>query len=113
MNQKPGKIETRRAFVKHMAAIAPILLLGINSCKGKPNLNALKSIDFPKINLLNSKAFTIDALLADIKYTGKEAQSDLVQKIMGQMERDFAQEKAVFANGWWLSRTEIVLSNLV
>jgi hypothetical protein len=96
-----------------MAIIGPVLLLGINSCKDKPDLNALKSIDFPKLKLPNSKAFTIDSLLADIEYTGEEAKSVLVQKIMSQMEQDFAGEKAVFTNGWWLSRTEIVLSNLV
>ncbi|MFY0673006.1 MAG: hypothetical protein JXQ87_06355 [Bacteroidia bacterium] len=113
MNPKPGNIETRRAFIKQMAAIAPIVLLGLNSCKGKPDLNALKSIDFPKLKLPNSRAFTVDSLLSEIEYTGKEGKSELVQRVMKQMERDFAQGNAVFANGWWVSRTEVVLANLI
>ncbi len=113
MSQKIGsKSLSRRRFLKQVAIVAPGLIIGFQSCSLKPSIEPLKTFGYPQLSLPNQSAFTIDALITDLNYTGKESDFELSKKLLGQIENDFAQNKCAFANGWLLSRTEIVLSNL-
>lgn len=96
-----------------MAALAPIVLLGFSACNTTPNLEALKKIGFPI--LYNTKAFnlSLDAFISDLNYTGNESQEELLKSLFSLMKADFAQNKTEVVNGWLISRTEIILSNIM
>ncbi|MGB0432604.1 MAG: hypothetical protein ACPGLV_19155 [Bacteroidia bacterium] len=100
----------RRKFIKQAAALAPILIFGLNGCKANIDLKVLKNIGYPSIK--NNSVFKLDDFLETINYTGKEHDSDLLKTLLNQIEIDFKSELTAFFNGWQLSRTELVLLNL-
>lgn len=102
---------SRRKFIKTVYLVAPIFIFGINACNQKIDLNNIKDLNFPNLFIENND-YLLDAWLKKIHYTGKENTETLLKTILNQMQKDFAAGNCIFANGWLLSETEIVLSNL-
>ena len=102
----------RRNFINKLVILAPLVLIGLPSCNALPNLDALKQLGFPILyNTDNFKA-SLNMLIVDLNYTGKESQQELLDSVLSLMKADFAQNKTELVNGWFISRTEIVLSNI-
>ena len=110
--QKLEHLQNRREFIRLAGILAPGLLLGVNSCRSKPDLDLIKALNYPKMTTGIDLDISIDGLIKDISYTGNESQTTLLGKIIDQMQKDYEGSRIFDVNGWILSRTELVLLNL-
>lgn len=102
----------RRLFLKTLSLAAPIIIFGTYSCSNRPSLLALKELNFPNLFIRKNAEINLDSLLEKIAYKGTETVQVLAEKVLNQMQQDFANGQYAFANGWLISETEIILSNL-
>lgn len=102
----------RKEFLKLLLIVSPVASQVLMSCSDAFRFDKLRKQGFPALE--NVSDFPIDRKqwLQDIGLKNAMSFSEMESKLKEQIAQDFIWQKCHFVEGWYLSRTEVLLAQI-